>query len=54
MEEAGDAIQRAVISLLKEEATAWPMEEAGGIRPVARPFQRLLGVSQRTRSTMLI
>ena len=33
MEEAGDARQRAVISLLKEkEVTAWPMEEAIGVR----------------------
>ena len=32
-EEAGDARQRAVISLLKEkEVTAWPMEEAIGVR----------------------
>ena len=32
MEEAGDARQRAVISRLKEEATAWPMEEAIDVR----------------------
>ena len=28
MEEAGDARQRAVISMLKQEATVEPMEEA--------------------------
>ena len=28
-EESGDVRQRAVISMLKGEATAWPMEEAG-------------------------
>ena len=49
-----DVKQRAVISMIKEEVAARLMEEAGGGRSVAPPFQRLLRVSQRTRSTMLI
>ena len=43
MEEAIDARQRAVIRVLKEEATVWLMGEAGGGRSVAPPFLRLLG-----------
>ena len=54
MEEAGDARQRAVISMIKEEVAVRLMEEAGGVRSVAPPLQRLLGVSQSTRGTMLI
>ena len=40
--------------MLREEATVEPMEEAGGGRSGAPPSQRLLEVSERTRSTMLI
>ena len=45
---------RAVISRIKEEVAARLTEEAGGVRSVPPPFQRLLRLSQGTRSTMLI
>ena len=45
-----------MISRIKEEVAARLTEEAGGVRSVqvASPFQRLLRLSQGTRSTMLI